>query len=186
MTPSSPNTIAGGARSWPRPASMLSWLITALTAQGRWPGQSQWALSGPDERLENGGARGPQISRREWQGGRDRRLGRRIARCLSRGDWDEGRRPARCGGGALGSLRFGNTDQGVFSLHRLIRRNVENYVGSSSTEDLRKASPITYVDATVSPPLYVVASDDEIHAATTDSRTCIRKLEEMGATNFRQ
>ena len=75
------------------------------------------------------------------------------------------------------------TDKGSLGLQRF-RRIVENYVGSSSPEDLRKASPITYVDASVA-PLYVVASDDESMPPQQFS-DLIRKLKEVGATNFKQ
>ncbi len=64
------------------------------------------------------------------------------------------------------------------------RRKVENYAGSPSPEDLRKASPITYVDASVA-PLYVVASDDEA-MPPEQYRDLIRRLKEVGATNFKQ
>jgi acetyl esterase/lipase len=63
-------------------------------------------------------------------------------------------------------------------------RIVENYVGSSSPEDLRKASPISYVDASVA-PLYVIASDDESIPPQQFS-DLIRKLKEAGATNVKQ
>ena len=53
---------------------------------------------------------------------------------------------------------------GVYDLTALPRRHqqrlVENYTGSTSGEAARKASPVTYVDASVS-PLYVIASKDE-------------------------
>ncbi len=62
-------------------------------------------------------------------------------------------------------------------------RIVENYTGTSSPEDLRKASPITYVDASVA-PLYVIASDNETMPPEQYS-DLVRKLKEVGATNFR-
>jgi len=64
------------------------------------------------------------------------------------------------------------------------RRIVENYVGSSSPEDLRKASPITYVDASVA-PLYVIASDNGTMPPEQYS-DLVRRLKEVGATNFKQ
>ena len=63
-------------------------------------------------------------------------------------------------------------------------RIVQNYVGSSSPEDLRKASPITYVDASVA-PLYVIASDNDTMPPEQYS-DLVRRLEEVGATNFKQ
>ena len=57
-------------------------------------------------------------------------------------------------------------------------------VGSSRPKDLRKASPIPYVDASVA-PLYVVASDDESMLSQQFS-DLIRKLKEVSATNFKQ
>ena len=75
------------------------------------------------------------------------------------------------------------TDKGSLGLQHFWRI-VENYVGSSSPEDLRKASPITYVDASVA-PLYVVASDDESMPPQQFS-DLIRKLKEVSATNFKQ
>jgi len=70
------------------------------------------------------------------------------------------------------------------SPRRIIRRKVENYVGSASTEEVRKASPVTYVDATVS-PLFIVASDDET-MPPEQMPALIHKLQEMGATNFKR
>src|SRR6266446_3450714 len=75
------------------------------------------------------------------------------------------------------------TDQGSLR-HEGFRRKVENYTGSSSPEDFRKASPVTYVDASVA-PLYVVASDGE-SMPPEQYRDLIRKLQEVGATNFKQ
>ena len=66
----------------------------------------------------------------------------------------------------------------------IIRRKVENYVGSASTEAVRKASPVTYVDATVS-PLFIVASDDET-MPPEQMPALISKLQKVGATNFKQ
>ena len=64
------------------------------------------------------------------------------------------------------------------------RKNVVNYVGSAETEALRKASPITYVDASI-PPLYVIASEDD--AMPPQQYTdLIQKLKAVGATNFQQ
>ena len=71
------------------------------------------------------------------------------------------------------SLRYGN-----------FRRAVENYCGSSNPEDLRKASPITYIDATIS-PLYVIASDHET-MAPQQLPDLVEKLNEVGAKNFKQ
>ena len=67
--------------------------------------------------------------------------------------------------------------------HGNFRRLVMNYAGSSEDE-LRKASPITYVDASVS-PLYVIASDDEA-MPPQQFPDLIDKLKEVGATNFKQ
>ena len=113
-------------------------------------------ISGPDERFKKRCGR-REHTRRQWQGGCNRRFSRRFARCLFGGDGDERRRPAGCGSGTLGSLRFRRIG---LEVKRVIQRKIENYVGSSNPEAIRKASPITYVDASVS-PLYVVASDDE-------------------------
>ncbi len=66
---------------------------------------------------------------------------------------------------------------------RTFRQRVENYVNSARPEDLRKASPINYVDASVS-PLYVIASDDEA-MPPQQFPDLIRKLKEVGATNFK-
>jgi acetyl esterase/lipase len=66
----------------------------------------------------------------------------------------------------------------------VIRRKIENYVGSSSPEAARKASPITYVDGTVS-PLFIVASDDE-SMPPEQLPALVRKLQAVGATNFKQ
>ncbi len=68
--------------------------------------------------------------------------------------------------------------------HGNFRRLVENYVGSFNTEDLRKASPITYVDSAVA-PLYVIASDHEA-MPPQQFPDLIRKLNEVGAKNFKQ
>jgi len=67
---------------------------------------------------------------------------------------------------------------------RIIQRKIENYVGSADTEAVRKASPITYVDASVS-PLYVVASSDET-MPPGQLPDLVRKLQQAGATNFKQ
>ena len=64
------------------------------------------------------------------------------------------------------------------------RRTVENYVGSSSQADLRKASPISYIDATVS-PLFLIASDEE-SMPPEQLTDLVRKLKEVGLTNFKQ
>lgn len=68
--------------------------------------------------------------------------------------------------------------------HRNIQRKVEGYVGSSSTEAARKASPVTYIDATVS-PLYIIASDNET-MPPEQMPSLIRQLQAVGATNFKQ
>ena len=65
-----------------------------------------------------------------------------------------------------------------------VRRKIQNYVGSDGTEAARKAAPITYVDATVS-PLYLVASDDE-SMPPHQLPALVGKLKEAGATNFKQ
>lgn len=75
------------------------------------------------------------------------------------------------------------TDKRSLGLQRFWRI-VENYVGSSSPEDLRKASPITYVDASVA-PLYVIASDNDTMPPEQYS-DLVRRLKEVGATNFKQ
>jgi len=67
---------------------------------------------------------------------------------------------------------------------RVIQRKIENYVGSADTEAVRKASPITYVDASVS-PLYVVASSDET-MPPGQLPDLVRRLQQVGATNFKQ
>ena len=68
--------------------------------------------------------------------------------------------------------------------NRVIQRKIENYVGSANPEAIRKASPISYVDAGVS-PLYVVASGDET-MPPGQLPDLVRKLQQMGATNFKQ
>ena len=65
-----------------------------------------------------------------------------------------------------------------------IRRKIENYVGSSSPEAVRKASPLTYVDANVS-PLFLVASDNET-MPPNQLPALVQKLQSVGATNFKQ
>jgi hypothetical protein len=67
---------------------------------------------------------------------------------------------------------------------QIVRRKIENYVGSNSAEAARKAAPITYVDGTVS-PLYLVASDNE-SMPPDQLPALVRKLNDVGATNFRQ
>jgi len=67
--------------------------------------------------------------------------------------------------------------------HGNFRRLVMNYAGESD-EDLRKASPITHVDASVS-PLYLMASDNEA-MPPEQLPDLVRKLKEVGATNFKQ
>jgi acetyl esterase/lipase len=77
---------------------------------------------------------------------------------------------------------------GVYDLTLLPRRHqqrlVENYTGSGSVEAARKASPITYIDASV-PPLYVIASDSE-SMPPDQLPALVRKLKEVGATNFKE
>jgi alpha-L-fucosidase 2 len=68
--------------------------------------------------------------------------------------------------------------------NRVIQRKIENYVGSADTEAIRKASPITYVDASVS-PLYVVASGNET-MPPRQLPALVSKLQQVGATNFKQ
>ncbi len=72
----------------------------------------------------------------------------------------------------------------VSSSKQVIQRKIENYVGSANTEAIRKASPITYVDASVS-PLYVVASSNET-MPPGQLPDLVRKLQQVGATNFKQ
>jgi acetyl esterase/lipase len=72
----------------------------------------------------------------------------------------------------------------LLSSRPIIRRKIENYVGSGSIEAVRKASPVTYVDANVS-PLFVVASDNE-SMPPEQLPALIRRLQEVGATNFKQ
>lgn len=67
---------------------------------------------------------------------------------------------------------------------QIVRRKIENYVGSDSAEAARKAAPITYVDATVS-ALYLVASDNE-SMPPDQLPALVRKLNQVGATNFKQ
>lgn len=64
------------------------------------------------------------------------------------------------------------------------RRKTANYAGSSATDSLRKASPITYVDSEVA-PLYVIASDDEA-MPPQQFTNLIRKLNDVGAKGFKQ
>jgi len=66
----------------------------------------------------------------------------------------------------------------------VIQRKIENYVGSANPEAIRKASPITYVDATVS-PLYLVQSSNET-MPPGQLPDLVRKLQQVGATNFKQ
>ncbi|HEX4667667.1 MAG TPA: alpha/beta hydrolase [Chthoniobacterales bacterium] len=77
---------------------------------------------------------------------------------------------------------------GVYDLTLLPRRHqqrlVENYTGSGSIEAARKASPINSVDASVS-PLYVIASDNE-SMPPNQLPALVRKLKEVGATNFKE
>jgi acetyl esterase/lipase len=77
---------------------------------------------------------------------------------------------------------------GAYDLVSLPRRHqqrlVENYTGSASTEAARKASPVTYVDASVS-PLFVIASDNE-SMPPGQLPALVHKLKEVGATNFRE
>lgn len=75
------------------------------------------------------------------------------------------------------------TDPGSLE-ERGFKNNVENYVGSLATEALRKASPITYVDAKVA-PLYVIASERD--AMPPQQYTdLLQKLKAVGATNFQE
>jgi acetyl esterase/lipase len=64
------------------------------------------------------------------------------------------------------------------------RRSEENYVGSSSQAELKKASPVSQVDAKVS-PLFLIASDDET-MPPEQLPDLVRRLKEVGVTNFRQ
>ncbi len=68
--------------------------------------------------------------------------------------------------------------------HRGFEMKVKNYVGSSDPAALRKASPITYVDAAVA-PLFVIASDREA-MPPEQYPNLIQKLESVGATNFQK
>jgi acetyl esterase/lipase len=68
--------------------------------------------------------------------------------------------------------------------NRVIQRKIQNYVGSTDTEAIRKASPITHVDANVS-PLYVVASGNET-MPPGQLPALVSKLQQVGATNFKQ
>jgi acetyl esterase/lipase len=70
------------------------------------------------------------------------------------------------------------------SARRIIQRKIEGYVGSSSPEAARKASPVTYIDATVS-PLFLIASDDET-MPPGQLPALVKKLKEVGATNFKE
>gem|GEM_PF-5520587 len=75
--------------------------------------------------------------------------------------------------------------EGLLSSPRgAIRRKIENYVGSSNPEAVRKASPLTYVDANVS-PLFLVASDNET-MPPDQLPALVRKLQAVGAKNFKQ
>jgi len=67
---------------------------------------------------------------------------------------------------------------------QIIQRKIENYVGSADLEAIRKASPISYVDASVA-PLYLVASGNET-MPPGQLPDLVRKLQEVGATNFKQ
>ena len=67
---------------------------------------------------------------------------------------------------------------------RIIQHKIENYVGSANPEAIAKASPITYIDASVS-PLYVVASGDET-MPPGQLPDLVRKLQQVGVTNFKQ
>lgn len=77
---------------------------------------------------------------------------------------------------------------GVYDLTLLPGRHqlrlVENYTGSGSVEAARKASPITYVDASIA-PIYVIASDNE-SMPPDQLPALVRKLKEVGATNFKE
>ena len=105
---SQPKVLSRARATRPRLVSMLFWSEYRLASPGVVAGSKvKGAISGPDERFEKGRARGAQVSRRQWQGRRDRRVGRCASHVgLSRGDGDERRRPAGCGGGALRGLRF--------------------------------------------------------------------------------
>jgi acetyl esterase/lipase len=72
----------------------------------------------------------------------------------------------------------------VSTSKRVIQRKIENYVGSADLEAIRKASPINFVDASVS-PLYVVASGNET-MPPGQLPDLVRKLQQVGATNFKQ
>ena len=67
---------------------------------------------------------------------------------------------------------------------RKAKRVVENYIGSASIEAARKASPVTYVDASVS-PLFVIASDNE-SMPPGQLPALVHKLKQVGATNFKE
>jgi acetyl esterase/lipase len=66
----------------------------------------------------------------------------------------------------------------------LFKRVTRNYVCSFSIEAKRKASPVNYIDATVS-PLFLIASDNEL-MPPEQLTGLVAKLKEAGATNYKQ